>query len=359
MTYWVFNDLHLGVRRVSGTTAEGALKLKSWLMEKFEEDLLGRVADGEHVIINGDLIDSYRIPLADLLEIYEILRSFLGTHPNSHVYLALGNHDLSKDSTQIGGVEFLGNVLYDVVDDRLHLVEQPMLVDGHIYIIPHLVNQEAFDAAIEAVPAAANYVLLHCNYDNHFAEQADHSLNLSREQALALVTAGKTLILGHEHQARDLMDDNLIIVGNQYPTSVSDCLSPRDSDGATKRCIKIEPDGITQVDTWKAEDEFGFTELSISEGPWDTTLKGFARMTGKVPAEGAYKALSALGALLREGQYFVLTNAIEVERIETDANQALQGVKDVRQIKVMDLLMDLLTEEQKQVVKEVMGGSHV
>ena len=249
----IINDLHLGVKRTGGTTPASAAMLNEWAFEQYRKLLQQAVKHGaERIIVNGDLTDRYDIDLVDALKLFEITGTFMSDHINVQVIWALGNHDLSKDSSKLGTVQFIGSLLSGI-HSRFFLVSRSEYwSQPDTLIIPHLVNQDEFDTAVEAATKSGpRYLLLHCNYDNPFAGAADHSLNLSREQARRLKKAGVTTILGHEHQGRKDLGDTLVVVGNQFPTSVADCLSHGDAQKDGKKyMLMIDDEGrVEHIET--------------------------------------------------------------------------------------------------------------
>lgn len=351
MKVMVINDLHLGVQRTGGTTPASAAELSQYALKQYRRLLehCTKIMKSEGVIIvNGDLTDKFDIPLHDALEIYEVTLTHMRENPRIRHVWALGNHDLSKDSSKLGTVQFLGGLLKA---EGLLLVSEPTRI-GDTYIIPHLVNQEEFDAALQQVPGDAKHLLLHCNYDNNFAAQADHSLNLSREQAVRLTKLGIRVILGHEHQGRTAFADKLIVVGNQFPTSVADCLSKGNAqEDGKKYLLELDGDEVDWHTTWSADQEF-------SQVDWKDLDKvpehfKFIRVTGQASAEQASEVVRAVAELRKEHDAFVITNAVQVgEQNDGDAVQA--SIEELDNLSVMKLLKDVLTEEQWAEVEKLM-----
>ena len=67
--------------------------------------------------------------------------------------------------------------------------------------------------------------------------ESDHSLNVGVEQAQGLIERGWKLVFAHEHQQRTALDGNVVIIGNQIPTSVADCLGNDSKQFATIRLV--------------------------------------------------------------------------------------------------------------------------
>lgn len=349
----VLNDHHVGVERTGGTTISSAAALRSFALEKHTDCMnLATTVGAKRVIVNGDLSDTYSIALAQALELYVATHQFMLALPDIEVVWALGNHDLSKDSSKLGTVAFIGALLRTLHPGQFTLVDRPMALDDDTYVIPHLVNQEAFDAALEEVPASTKWLYLHCNYDNVFAGQADHSLNLAREQAKELTRGGTKIILGHEHQGRELMAGKVIIVGNQFPTSVADCLSHGDAqrDGR-KRAIVVDGDSWESVTTWTPDDEDGwFARVDWKElKDIEEEGRGFIRVEGEAAAGQSTDAIRAIAAFRSKAQSYVVTNAVRTEQVEGLRDLA-DSIEDIKSINVIDMLLEYLTPEQRDVI---------
>lgn len=350
---WVFNDMHLGVKRSGGTTQASAIALRLWLLDQFD-NLLRRVPDGDDVIINGDLTDEFDIPLEDAAVLYGTLAAFAEARPASTLWLALGNHDLSKDSTKLGTVEFLSQVLA-VTHTNVRGVTEPTAVSENIYIIPHVVNQATFDLELSRVPDGTRFLLLHCNYASPFAEHADHSLNLSQAQAQAFAARGITMVLGHEHHPRTLLDGKVVIPGNQAPSSIADCVTPLGRLVGRKKFAVLTDDGADLRTSWAASDPKGFRQVSI-EDEFDPSWEGFIRVVGEIEPDGAADAIRKISRLRQASSAFVITNAVKVRgRSGQETEDAMDGVEDVRGIDVIGLLMETLNQEQQEAVRALLA----
>jgi len=229
----VLNDVHIGVQRSAGTTPRSALALRDYVIESFAK-LVDEAGD---LCILGDLFDQYSIPNSDLLMTMHILQRHCAA--GKKLYLVAGNHDLSKDSSRMSSFELLGRMMEAWFPEHAKLLMQPTMLEAGAYVIPHCVNQDRFNEALSEVPEGTKVLLLHANYDNVHAEHSDGSLNVTESVALGLVNRGMTLVFAHEHQNRTALNGRVIIIGNQVPTSVSDCL------GAKKKYMLRIYDGET------------------------------------------------------------------------------------------------------------------
>lgn len=355
----IVNDLHLGVQRSGGTTIASASALRAWAHEQHRRLLDLVVPWGcERVIVNGDLADQYDIPLGEGLDVLQTAKDFLSANPYVKLVWSLGNHDLSKDSARLGIVAFLGAILEGWFPGRFRLVREPTALDGDVYIIPHLANQELFDLALSRVPDGTKYLLLHCNYDNTFAGAQDHSLNVSRAQVKDFKERGITVILGHEHQGRTMLGGALQIVGNQFPTSVADCLSHGDAQKDGKKYALVVGGGLDlqKVQTWGPDDADGW----FAECDWRELKevsedgRGFIRVVGEASAAEAAMVIKEISAFRQRSQSFVVTNAVKIEGVEASGEE-LVTQEDIRQIDVIALLLELLDEPQAAKVCELLG----
>lgn len=357
MKYLVLNDLHLGVSRVGGTTIDSAQALRAYGHAQFSKLLeMADVEMCQKVIINGDLADQYNLPLAEALEIYETMDTFLRDNPFKDIVLACGNHDLSKDSSKLGTIEFVGALLSMKYPDRFTLVTKPQQF-GDVYVLPHVVNQDVFELELGRIPEGVRYLLLHSNWDNKFAAEAEHSLNLDRAQAKAITARGITIVMGHEHQGRESMKGKVVVVGNQFASSVSDCLTHGDGqkDG-TKRALIIEDGEHRFIPTWGPDGAEGwFARLDWRDlKDVEEEGRGFIRVEGDASEAEAADVIKAISAFRQRSKSFVVANAVKVETAES-LEEVAAAIADIRNVSVLELMLELLDEAQQVVVRKLMG----
>lgn len=357
----VISDLHLGVQRTGGTTRSSADELRVWGHEQHRKLLnLAVLHACNTVIINGDLTDVYDLPLGQALEVYVVLDEFLSANPDKVVYVATGNHDLSKDSSKLGTVAFVGALLQMKYPDNFILVDRPTTLVGGVHIVPHVPNQDLFDLELGRVPKGTEWLLLHANYDNTFACAADHSLNLSRDQAKGLKSRGLKMVFGHEHQGRESLGGSVLIVGNQFPTSVSDCLPHGDGqkDGRKKALILDHGTNTHEyITTWTPDDADGW----YAEVDWrdlsgvEEEGRGFIRVNGKASTSESAEAVKAIATFRQRSKSFVVTNAVQVEQAE-GLEDIAASIEDIRSVNVIELLMDMLDPAQRETVQKLLEG---
>lgn len=354
----VLNDLHLGVRRTAGTTAETSYNLRRHLQERYG-DFLHLANQSNEVIINGDFFDTFNVPLEDVLEAFFTTAEWLQYGEKRHIYLLPGNHDLSKNSSEVGSFQLMAQLLAAHCPGQVTYLQGSGWLDEArgVYAVSHVINQAEFDEAIAGVPEQAKVVLLHCNYDSPFAEHSDHSLNLSRGQAKDIVGNGTTIIIAHEHHPRESFGGKVLITGNQTPSSIADCVTP-DGKMHNKRAAVIDDAGVVStVQTWQPIDDDGFTDVKWTEianlQPELAQFKGFIRITGDAEPEESAGALRAVSQLRQQSKAFVVANAIKVRQSDGVGDLAA-SVEDVRSVNIVEMLLETLSDEQAAVVRRVL-----
>lgn len=342
----IVNDVHLGVQRTAGTTPKTSALIRNYLQESLYDLLMSHI----HVnalVVNGDLFDGYDVAMTEILTAYHTLCAFLESS-GAQLRLIPGNHDLSKSSERISAFEFLAKVLVAQYPGRVFYDNEP----GHIigagyYSVPHLANQDLFNAALGKLLDEENLVVfLHANFDNNFAVESDHSLNVSRDQAKALVARGHTLYFGHEHQAREELDGNVFVAGNQWPSSVADCLNNQ-----KKFAYIIEDGEITPVETWDSRTDFAQVDWQDLSGHVEGPR--FIRVTGTATSEQAAEVVEAISKFRQKSNAFVITNATKVEGA-AEMEDLPTSIELAKEFDVLEFLFQNLEEEQVTVVKALL-----
>lgn len=346
----VLNDVHLGVNRSGGTTPLTYATLIEYTHEQFEK-LLDLVPDKEYLLINGDLYDGFNVSNNVQMRTFSALKSRLDDGRIDRLYLARGNHDISKDTTKLSSFDLLAALLVDAHPSKVVVVNEPTLVHdgagGEDWVVPHAPNQDIFDMWIEAVcETPTSFVFVHANYDNGFAAESDHSLNLSKEQCAALEAAGvKHIVFGHEHQ-QGTRPNGVVIAGNQFPTSVSDCLG-----NIYKRALQIEDGKISEVVTWTDKGSYFECDWAkLDQIPEDAQ---FVRVKGEASDEQAAAVIESISSLRKKHSAFVITNAVVVNGRALDVS-ALEAVEQVQQFDVTEFLFDNLSKEQVEYLRPML-----
>lgn len=332
----IINDLHLGVKRQAGTTAASREALENWTLNMFGHLLGGIRTD---LCILGDLFDGYNVSKRVEIQTYLLLSQWLATRPQQRLYLVAGNHDLSRDSRNLSSFENLCEYLSHHSQQVTRVIGRTAVIAQGVAAVSHMPNQTLFDEQIEALLQRDDlkFVLLHCNYDNRFAAQADHSLNISADTAERFSAKGVQLVFAHEHQQRDLR--NVHVIGNQFPTSIADCLG---NDG--KRFAVIEGDELHY------ENYLDIGEV-YAEPDWqsdDVPDKAFIRVSGAAAFGQAAEVIQRLTEMRQESSAFVITNAVEIEDLQTETQDISLETCDV-----VRMVGEELPEGLRQRFKEV------
>jgi hypothetical protein len=340
---YVLNDTHLGAIRSGGTTPRSAWALRQYLLQRFD-DLLQQ-CDGP-LLLNGDVLDTFNIPYLDLLKTYLLLRGWLSKGHRLH--LSWGNHDVSKVSANVSSFGFLCSLLSEHPNVTVFDQPGPIKVAGADgWVIPHMANQDLFNLKLQEVPQV-KYLFLHCNYDNKFAQEADHSLNLSPDQARALPV--ERIIIAHEHQRSEHLQGKVLLPGNQIPSSVADCLG-----NDAKHMLQITDQTVKLVPVWQREGSFVRVDWrELSTAPADAQ---FIRVEGDASTAEAAGVATAISKLRGKHEAFVITNAVKIEGRSLDTERI--SLEQIQSYNVLDALMKRLKPAQQAVVKKLMEDNNV
>lgn len=328
----VISDLHLGVLRSAGTTPTSALALTDWMHKQFNS-ILERV--DEDLVILGDLFDTYQVPLRTVLATYNSLLKWLD---KGHKLVAVpGNHDLSTDSSKLSSFQFLGQLLLDHPNFTYHS-GGGFISDG-VYAISHVTNQDLIDMELAKVPKC-KYLLLHANFNNPFAKSSDHSLNVTAEQCES--TPADTILFAHEHYYREELRGKVFIAGNQFPSSVSDCLH-KDDKFMTRLGDKPE-----RLMTWAKE---GYAEIDWRNP--EASDAQFIRFVGHCKPDEAAEMANVIAAYRRSSDAFVITNAVKVGEDTEGAELELKSLEEISKFSVMAALKDYLSEDDMKILESL------
>ena len=179
------------------------------------------------------------------------------------------------------------------------------------------------------------------------AVESDHSLNVSKEAADILISAGWTLIFGHEHQPR--VAPGIVIPGNQVPTSVADCLGCQG-----KYYLRLHDKNIEHRDWINLEAHRVFTRLDWRNLDVDPQYQ-FVRVEGTATAEEAAEVVDAVARFRAKSQAYVVTNAVKVEGVAAFDELAEMSLEQITAFNVLDALLEELSEEEGKVVKELLS----
>lgn len=310
----ILNDLHLGVKRQAGTTKQSRKDLEDWMLQQFEECLK---TPHERLIILGDLFDKRNVEEHVMAEVIKLL--YL-----EDCYIVQGNHDVGgiEDHT-LSSCEFVANLSESFYVDKSQMI-------GSYYIVPHLHSQEDFDHAVQICPDNT-IMMVHCNIDSPFAH-GDHSLNLSLHQMKDLEKRGVDVLAGHEHTKRDV--HNVTILGNQFPSSISDCI------GGDKFSHLLDGEELFESLTWSAKDDF------YSDEAVEDSSKKFIRITGECDVSSYSEIVKAVANLRKDSEAFIVKNAVKVKEFTAEKTG-----ETVTNFNILDMLLEEIPEGFREEVR--------
>ena len=351
----IINDTHLSVNRVSGTTPQSREDLRNYVFAEF--DKLLDITDNNDLCILGDLFDGFEVAPRDWLDAYLLLSGWCENNPDNTLYLVAGNHDISPRALKVSAFETLGTVLVKQFENvKVIGIDETLTVDGYIHLVAHHRNQELFDLTLAKVLSSCqrgDYVLLHANYDNKFAEQADHSLNVSEAQALEFTKKGVDLLFAHEHHHRREIPHgtpadggSVVCLGNQIPTSVSDVLGRAD-----KFYWELWEEGLRKHKFLEAKDNYA--ELDWRSLPQDTNAK-FIRVVGDALNAEAAQVIDAIHRFRQKSNSFVITNAVKIEGI-ADIDSLPDTFEEAKKFDVMEFVYKQLDETEAALIRKIVG----
>lgn len=207
MRLLITSDFHFGLSRKAHFTAESSSR-----REEVSRDLLKQILETPHdqAICVGDFFDRFSNPETVILQTVPLARRFSR--------ILAGNHDVSNREGTEGSLTVLAEILRDT---PTHVVMGEPAWMGSAAFVPHQLTQEAFEAAIDRVCQQAadkpgwRLLFLHCNVLSPF-DGSLSSLNLTEDLAHQALSAFHHIVVGHEHNPRQLFDDRLWVVGSHF-----------------------------------------------------------------------------------------------------------------------------------------------
>ena len=348
MKYTILNDLHFGASRMAGTTPESRAALKTWMLESNSQFIQTQCTDSDLIVL-GDLFDNFTVDERDVLDVYNLLNGFLESSTHN-LYLVGGNHDFSAKAEKLSSFHLLSSILSEQYFHRVVVVDKGFVMFNRadIGVISHVFNQDLFERelgiAFDVMPEGS-FLLLHANLDNGFAVKADHSLNVDREWIGRFRDKGITCVFAHEHQQK--VFESIVVLGNQFPSSIADCL------GNTHKCANVIEDGaIRPITTWTAAGsyaEYEWDELADVEEKYQ-----FIRVVGEASASQAEAVINAISTLRRKHNAFVITNAVKIEGMAEMDGLSDLNEDSIKSFNVLEALLAELTDREVATVKEIL-----
>jgi len=349
----ITSDLHLGAKRSGGTTLTSAEELKGYLQLAFRTLIMQHT--DKHLVINGDLLDAFQAEPLDIMNCFNTMGDWLALSQGNLTLIA-GNHDCQPRGVKVSSFHLLCHFLTAQHKDRVTVIDWDAgftEIRPGLYVIPHMQNQDLFNAEIEKAieSGSEGHLLLHCNYCNPFAEQADHSLNLNHEQTVRL-TQQFTLVLGHEHQRRVGFEGLVQLVGNPFPSSIADCLSSPVGQQDGRKYAVVLGSELEFIETWNSKADY----TAIDWRDLGPTEAKFIRVGGDATADEAAAVVNAIAKYRQSSLAFIVSNAVRVEGCPTMEGLAETSAEAIKSFDVLQVLLQELTSEEAAFVKELINA---
>lgn len=355
----IINDLHLGVARKAGVTPSSREALREYLFERFTSLL--DVGENKRLLILGDLFDQFEVAPRDWFLAYSKLVELI-SRTNCHVTLVAGNHDFSPKACRMSSFQMLAGVLQEQHKELIqvvHVNDLRLIRDG-VWALAHCDNQEVFDQKLEEAMSRlgrGEILLLHANYNNPFTEQVDHSLNVSEQVAQQFSDKGIRLVFAHEHQGKVVPPRgaqqgaaSIIILGNQIPTSIADCLGNSD-----KNFCEISDDNeINFVHYWSIQHDDGLDQIDWRRLENAGPTRKFVRVIGDATSSEAAEVINAIHKFRQRSDAFIITNAVRVAGI-VDVDELPEAFEAAKTFDVLEFVYSQLDPAEQEAIKQLVG----
>jgi len=368
----IINDCHLGTSRSSGTTPASSAALRQYLFDEYNA-LLTRHLD-KHLFINGDLFDHFSEDEATLDQTLGMLVTWLNkTKDGQKLTLSCGNHDASAKGDKLSSFHLLTNILKLFYPDRVTVVDigQLYTLQHRVAVLAHCHNQDLFEMGLNNIldnirAGNVNTLFLHANVLSPFSEQHDHSLAVTEDMARRFVNAGIRLVFAHDHHNRCInlnaigtkttsqfdTNSHIIVLGNQFPASIADCLShgKAQANGRKFAHIMDEEGRISQVETWNSNAfiDVDWQELDKVNGEM------FVRVSGEAAQSQAGEVVSVIAKFRSQSDAYVVSNNVQIEGI--GSIEDIDGIS-LEQIKAFDVraaLLEMFEPDERKVLEKVL-----
>lgn len=136
------------------------------------------------------------------------------------------------------------------------------------------------------------------------------------------------------------------MVGNQFPTSVVDCVGNN-----YKYCLCIDDnDMLIREKSWDSTGKYaeidwrnlGSAELSLQ----------FISVTGEASCEEAAEVIKAIAKLRQEHDAFVIANRVKIK--SDDISDSIQPIENIKAFDVVEAILAELDPEEQRTIKELL-----
>lgn len=316
MSITLLSDCHIGLNRKAGATSQSMSAYTT-----FQQQILLGIK-GDELLIAGDLFNSEDVDYEDLLFTIGWLMQY------SQVTVLQGNHDIHPNRSKLSSLDFMEHVVPNIK------IIRKLEINGDVAYVPHLANQEEFNQAIAEAAKAAKILVTHCNYNNPFMYDKDHSLNLTPEQSVLF----DTVISGHEHNYRSI--GNVIMLGSPYPCNIAECFNKYTHTWDDKKSLKKHL-------TWSDDN---YKELDWRS--LEATEHQFIRIVGEATADETASVLQEVSRFRAKSSAFMITNSVKNGALEIgELDEATTNLETFDPIAV---LKSILSDDHRKHLEEVM-----
>ena len=337
----ITTDWHLGAKRVGGSTPASQQALK----QRLRDALQAQLDDNDHLIA-GDLLESFTVDTAELVETYKIFSAWLAKY-GRRLALIRGNHDWHPSGlNRFSSFDLLGTILTEQFPEQV-TVASDVTEWKQFILVPHLPNNEVLNVEVSKLAGVSGKVVVfHANVDNFFAAETQHSLCLSMNQVEDLVSRGNLIICGHEHQHRKLVNGRCVILGNTEAASVADCLG-----SPFKYSAMVEAANYELTETWRSPDHF--IELDWRDAGEATLAHNFVRITGDATAAESADVIATISKFRQrhDENLFAVSNAVRIDGAEAISEMTGEAVSDIHAFDVLSEIYAELNPEEVACVK--------
>jgi DNA repair exonuclease SbcCD nuclease subunit len=338
----ITTDWHIGAKRSAGATPQSNAELTRYMLSSLESAL----DPARPHLIAGDLFDAFTIDTATLFETYHILDRFLAT--GQDLAVMRGNHDFSERGSQRSSFDLVMGILEHQYPDNL-TVAREVTAWHHFVLVPHLPNNEILKLEVEKLSDVHHSVVVfHANFDNPFAANSEHSLNVTPAMVEPLIERGNVVVFGHEHVHRLLYNGMLLVLGNAVPASISDCLS-----GEAKYAAIF--DGLEYVLHPRVVLNDVFQRVDWRDTGSANPMAKFIRVEGEATSDEAATVVNAVSALRKRHDAYVISNAVAIGGIQEFDELTSVSFEDVSKVDVLGLICEDLTDREAKVVRGLLS----
>lgn len=346
MKYLICNDTHVAVQRTGGTTPATAAAIRQRVLDNFEGLLFAH--KDLPIIHAGDIFDTFDVPNRDLVALYEVLAKWLMVSGQKFVALR-ANHDWNPRGDKLSSWELLMTILQAQFGSRVVPVTDTLThIEGNLYGLGHTSNQDCLNLELaKALELTDSVLIAHANYNNFFAQNSDHSLNIDEAWAKEFVAKGNRLYCGHEHQRSEHLGGKVVMLGSQDATSIADCLG-----NDTKFAHILEDDGsLTKVPTMDVSAEYAQCDWKEIQ---DAPAVPFLRISGHAAASEAADVITAIAKLRSKSQSLIITNAVAVEGCSNMGALTETSLEAIQSFNVLGALLELLEPAERATIEEIL-----